>query len=166
MARGKRVDAETKEKARHMLATGAASSDVAKELGLPLGTVSSWLCKWHDDTEFKKLQQEKKESFAQKAEEICDIGQTLLLRRLKRALEQEDEIDDLVEIVKDSALDGKQKLALLGRLRAISVDDVKSIGVVIGTMFDKLQLSLGNPTENVSIKRFEDFLDLGVENDK
>ena len=145
-----------------MLASGTASSDVAKELGLPVGTVSSWLCKWKDNPEFQKLQKEKKDVFAEKAKEICDLGQTLLIRRLQRALECEDEIDELIDIVKTASsleLNGPARQGVLSKLREIKVDDIKSIGVTVGTMFDKKQLADGKPTENVGITRFEDLLD-------
>lgn len=154
-----RLDAQLKEKARHMAAAGGSAPSIAKELGIPTSTVSNWMTKWKSDPQFLKLKEQKSASFAEKAAEIVDLGQILLIRRLKRALENEDEIDEMIDMVKnDPELKGASRIAILGKLGNIKLDDIKAIGVTVGTMFDKQQLATGKPTETVEIKRFEDLI--------
>ena len=49
--------------------------------------------------EFKKVQEQKKEEFVDKASEIIDKALELLKRRYNKALDNENELEELIDIV-------------------------------------------------------------------
>ena len=105
---------------------------------------------------------EKKKHFSDDSWGNIDKAQQLLNRRLTRALECEDALDEMVNIVLETSeedLDYKQKMTLINKLRTVKVEDIKSLVVSIGTLYDKQALANGDKTGNVSgeiVLKFED----------
>lgn len=156
--RGKTTDPQMRELAKQLLASGKSVRDVSAELDIPYPTVGTWLRLWRADPNFIQLQQNKKQSFAEKAAKICDRGTDILLRRLDRAMEDEDAMDEIVDqIMNDDDIPYPQKKAMIGKLQNMFAADIKAIGTIVGTMYDKMRLAMGQSTEIVEgVVKFED----------
>ena len=168
MARGQKYNDDLKERAFALLAVNNSVSYVAKELGLPRSTVKSWKEGYDKKAEeggeptIAILRQKNKEKFVENAWNLIGKVETLLERRLNRAVESEDVIDTLLyEIL---ALDNKeltdsQRKALYTRISAIKIENVKELAVILGTLYDKQALANKEATQiiegGVAIK-FED----------
>jgi hypothetical protein len=75
MARGKRYDDETKEKALAMLATENDIDKVAKALNIPRTTLNGWKADAIiNEPDFVKLRQEKKAEFINSAWEVIHLA--------------------------------------------------------------------------------------------
>ena len=170
MAKGQKYNDDIREKAIALLTVNNSVSFVARELGLPRSTVKSWKETFDKEAEesgednIAKLRQKKKEEFVDNAWGLIGKAQTLLERRLDRAIEGEDEIDALVEEITKldhRQLTDAQRKALYSRISAIKVESVKELAVVLGTLYDKQALANKEATAivegSVSIKKFEDF---------
>jgi transposase-like protein len=142
--RGQKHNDDIKEKAFAMLTECNNVSEVARKLGLKTSTVQTWKKQWEngDNGEFAKLREDKKKEFVDDAWNIIGKAQTLLERRLTRAIYSEDEIDKMVQVVvQDKDLTDESKKALLAKLRTIRVDDIREIATVLGTIYDKQALA-------------------------
>lgn len=170
MAKGQKYNDDIKERAFALLAVNNSVSYVARELGLPRSTVKSWKEAYDREAEksgedtIAKLRQKKKEEFVDNAWGLIGKAQTLLERRLDRAIEGEDEIDALVDEITQldhKQLTDSQRKALYSRIAAIKVESVKELAVVLGTLYDKQALANKEATAivegSVAIKKFEDF---------
>lgn len=170
MAQGKKYNDDIKEKAYALLAVNNSVSYVAEQLGLPRSTVKSWKEAYDKKAEesgedtIAKLRQKKKEEFVEDAWGLIGKIRTLLERRLDRALDSEDTLDELVEEI--TKLDNKQltdsqRKALYSKMHSIKVESVKELAVVLGTLYDKQALANKEATAivegNISVKKFEDY---------
>lgn len=191
MAQGKKYSDELKEKAIALLSCNNAAY-VAEELGLPYSTVKTWelkaLKQAQRDMEAKEtpegnnevtkptkptkrfteqnlveLRQKKKEEFIESAWELINLSKGVLEKRLKRALENEEALDDLVDEITKldyKTLTSQQRQALYMKLSKIKVDDVKSLATVLGTLYDKQALANKEATAivegNITVRKFED----------
>ncbi len=141
---------DVKEKAFALFSLGENCSQVAKKLGVPYTTVKTWEKKWEkegidgDSQNLVDIRNSKKEEFARNAWDIIDKANELLKRRIERALEYEDEIDEIVDEVANAnklTIPPEEKKALFSKLRTIKVDDIREIATVIGTIYDKQALA-------------------------
>ena len=126
----------------------------SRDLNIPYTTARETLLDNKDKPEFVKLSDETKESFADSAKSIIDKGMTLLERRFDRALEHEEELDLMIEEItgtNKTYLSQQEKTALISKLRALQLQDVKAITTAIGTLYDKKALAEGGATDNVSV---------------
>jgi len=168
MARGQKYNDDLKEKAFALLAVNNSVAYVAKELGLPRTTVKSWKEAYDKKAQesgeptIALLRQKKKEEFVENAWSLIGKVETLLERRLNRAIGSEDVIDTLLEEI--LALDHKeltdqQRKSLYTRISALKIENVKELAVVLGTLYDKQALANKEATQivdnSVTIK-FED----------
>lgn len=189
MAKGKKYNDDIKERAFALLACQNNVSYVAKALDLPYSTVDTWRKQFiaqseelekkrrenpssennevyedNDELDLVRLRKKKKEEFVENAWSLIGKVETLLERRLGRAIKSEDVIDELVEEI--LALDHKdltdtQRKALYSKIMAIKVESVKELSVVLGTLYDKQALANKEATAivdgniNTTIK-FED----------
>lgn len=168
MARGQKYNDDLKEKAFALLAVNNSVVYVAKELGLPRTTVKSWKEAYDKKAQesgeptIAMLRQKKKEEFVENAWSLIGKVETLLERRLNRAIGSEDVIDTLLEEI--LALDHKeltdqQRKSLYTRISALKIENVKELAVVLGTLYDKQALANKEATQivdnSVTIK-FED----------
>lgn len=161
MGRGKDTSDDIKEKAIAMLLTGSSLSEVSKALKVPKSTIAVWKNKDNETNDkIGRLRTEKKMEWANKAWNVVGLGTTLLERRLKRAVEQEDEIDELIDntldaIEHDADLTSVQKhnkyVAVSSKISALKIDDINKIAVTVGTMYDKTALAQGEATESVKM---------------
>lgn len=192
MAKGKKYNDDIKEKAFALLACNNNAQVVADKLGLPYTTVKTWEKNWirqaqerearqEDETEgtptksvtkstrfedesLIELRKKKKEEFVEDAWGLIGKIRSLLERRLDRALDSENVLDELVEEI--TKLDHKQltdsqRKALYCKMYAIKIESVKELAVVLGTLYDKQALANKEATSivegNIAVKKFEDF---------
>lgn len=170
MAKGRKYNDDIKEKAFALLAVNNSVSCVAGQLGLPRSTVKSWKeaydkkAKGSGEDTIAELRQKKKEEFVENAWGLIGKIRTLLERRLDRALDSEDILDELVEEI--TKLDHKdlsdtQRKALYSKMNSIKVESVKELAVVLGTLYDKQALANKEATAivegNIAVKKFEDY---------
>ena len=143
---------------------------MARELGLPRSTVKSWKEAFDKEAEesgednIAKLRQKKKEDFINDAWKLIDLSKGVLEKRLTRAMDNEEALDELVEEISKldyKTLTSQQRQALYMKLAKIKVDDVKSLATVLGTLYDKQALANKEATAivegSITVKKFEDF---------
>lgn len=181
MAQGKKYNDDIKEKAYALLACNNNAQVVADELGIPYTTVKTWEKKWvkqaqgraeatgetvtkHDEDNLIELRKKKKAEFVEDAWGLIGKIRTLLERRIDRALDSEDKLDELVEEI--TKLDNKQltdaqRKALYSKMHSIKIESTKELAVVLGTLYDKQALANKEATAivegNISFKKFEDY---------
>lgn len=158
MKKRKSYTEEDKQKAMALLAVKSLSQ-VSKELIIPKTTLLYWQKEFdknateQNEPTIEQLRTNKKKEFADKAWKSINKIQTLLERRLERAVQSEDKIDELLlEILE---LDGKdltkdQRKALYQKISSIKVESVKELAVVLGTLYDKQALANNESTQNIS----------------
>lgn len=188
MAQGKKYNDDLKEKAFALLACNNSVAYVAKELNLPYSTVKTWekkflaqseelarqekerddgstsdeVTKLNDELDLAKLRKKKKEEFVESAWTLIGKCETLIGRRLSRAIESENEIDELLdEIIQlgHKDLTETQRKALYSKISAIKIENVKELAVVLGTLYDKQALADNKATQNINVSgtiKFED----------
>lgn len=170
MAQGKKYNDDIKEKALALLAVNNNASHVAKELGLPKTTVFTWKkeynerCKENGEETIEQLRNENKKKFVNDAWRLIDKTKTLLERRLDRAIESEDELDELVEEIcklDNKELTNEQRKVLYSKIKSLKLEQTKELAVVLGTLYDKQALANKEATAivegNITVKKFEDF---------
>lgn len=154
MAQGKKISPETVYQIMASYAVTGNFKQTSRDLNIPYTTVrETWLDN-KDNPDFVKLSDETKDHFADSAKSIIDKGLALLERRFDRALEHEEELDLMIEEIIDTnktQLSQQEKTALISKLRALQLQDVKAITTAIGTLYDKKTLAEGGTTDNVSV---------------
>lgn len=169
MAKGQKYNDDIREKAIALLTVNNSVSFVARELGLPRSTVKSWKEAFDKEAEesgednIAKLRQKKKEDFINDAWKLIDLSKGVLEKRLTRAMDNEEALDELVEEISKldyKTLTSQQRQALYMKLAKIKVDDVKSLATVLGTLYDKQALANKEATTivegNITVRKFED----------
>ena len=170
MAKGQKYNDDIREKAIALLTVNNSVSFVARELGLPRSTVKSWKEAFDKEAEesgednIAKLRQKKKEDFINDAWKLIDLSKGVLEKRLTRAMDNEEALDELVEEISKldyKTLTSQQRQALYMKLAKIKVDDVKSLATVLGTLYDKQALANKEATAivegSITVKKFEYF---------
>ena len=189
MARGQKYNDDIKEKAFALLAVNNNVQEVAKQLDLPYNTVKTWEKKFlkeaeeqqkvkaeaennqeaedNQDTNLRtenlvELRNKKKKEFVDSSWNIISKAQTLLERRITRALENEDELDNLVSEIEQldyKDLSQEQRKALHRKMAAIKVEDVGKLATMLGTLYDKQALANNEATSKVDgVIRIEDII--------
>lgn len=105
-------------------------------------------------------QAENKQNFSKASWSNIDKAQTLLSRRLSRAIDYEKEIDEIVNIIleaNEEELDYKQKMTLINKLKAIRITDIRDIVVMIGTLYDKQALANDEANEKLALEQSKPF---------
>lgn len=169
--RGKKFNDDIKEKALALLATNNNAKFVADKLGLKYTTVKTWEKKFLEQANTGDVPQEKnlvalrnkkKAEFVDNAWEIIEKTQSLLMKRIERALESEDKIDQLLEeilLLDNKDLSQEQRKSLYRKISTIKVEDVGKIATVLGTIYDKQALASNEPTSRVEGSlRLEDLI--------
>lgn len=169
--RGKKFNDDIKEKALALLATNNNAKFVADKLGLKYTTVKTWEKKFLEqantgdvpqDKNLVALRNKKKAEFVDNAWEIIEKTQSLLMKRIERALNSEDKIDQLLEeilLLDNKDLSQEQRKALYRKISTIKVEDVGKIATVLGTIYDKQALASDEPTSRVEGNlRLEDLI--------
>lgn len=178
----RRYTDEDRIKALELLALGHSASDIAKTLNIPRTTIINWqtdktiraqeIKKELDTEQLGKLRQQKKEEFVNNAWKSIGMANELIERQLKRALEQENEInkllDDAIDEIEASEMEYKEKQAakraVYSRIAQLKIEDINKLSTTLGTLYDKQALAQGDATINAGIKvkldgELEDFAD-------
>lgn len=140
-------------------------NEVSKKTGIPKATLSTWKNGGTKESEsiskdFEQIRTEKKQEFVRSAWNSIGLAQKLIHRRLERAVEQENELDELLGIateeIEDSDMPSSKKYkkiqAVSGRIAAFKVEDLKELSITLGTLYDKQALANNECTVNGSIK--------------
>lgn len=187
MAQGKKTDEQTLEVARAYLAAGETVASVSRRLKVPESTVRGWrkrfereegvqdapknaaegvggkeLLQHYASDNFAELRAQKKREMIERAWRIIEKAQAKVERDLDRAIEKEKFIDHAIVLlgtVGDQMSAGELK-ATYKTLRELKIDDIGKLSTVMGTMYDKQALAIGEETEilggSVAVRRFED----------
>lgn len=165
---GKGFGDNVKEMVLAELASGTSVSDLARKYKIAKSTISGWKKELHKLgneqklNEFEQLRTEKKQEFIKGAWENIEMGNQLIQRRFKRALEHEDKIDDLLQEIMSLPnidLSTDQRKALAKKLSAIKVEDVSKITTAIGTLYDKQAVANNeNTAKTEHVVTIEDFV--------
>lgn len=101
-----------------------------------------------DPDKFESVREEKKKEFIESAWNVVQKAITLANRRFDKALEKEAEFDAIIEeINSDEDMTQKQKQALISKLGAVEMANIKDIAIALGTIYDKQALASGEPTQ-------------------
>ena len=124
--------------------------EVAEELQMPERTLRDWRDTQEKiNPEFAKLRLEKKEEFVKDAWEIIGKANILLKKKINRAIEEEEKIDDAIDkVCRDTEISKEEKRSLLNKLNALKVDNLGQLSTVIGTLYDKQALINKESTVN------------------
>ena len=164
VAQGKKYTEKERELVRARLAAGETPADIAKDMKIAKSTISDWTKQFNADTGDKNLEllrTQKKAEFVNRAWELIGKCETLMERRLNRALENEDDLDRIFEkMISDcDDLTDAGKRAMAAKFAALKLENTKEIAIILGTLYDKQALANKEPTEIVGgqIVRYEDF---------
>ena len=149
MPRGKKTDSQMIANIMTSYALTNSYNATAKELGISDSTVKKII--EENKEEFGKVQEQKKEEFSKKASKIIDKALELLNRRYDKALNSEDKLEELIDIVMydaDERLSYKQKLEIAKKLSRIELNSLSEITTSMGTLYDKMRLANGESTVN------------------
>ena len=150
--------------AREMLIAGMSPREVATVLRKDYPTMSdqvvyAWRKKMMTESpeEFNAAREARKEEFIRMAHDLID-------KRIRRALEQEEQMDRIVEEIErlpsDEVTDYDRR-ELRKLMSNIRVDDVAKISTVMGVLYDKQALASKDATAlvdgDLKIKKFEDY---------
>ncbi len=115
-----------------------------------------------EEKDLVKLRKKKKEEFVENAWTLIGQCETLIGRRIARALESENAIDELLNeilMLDRKDLTEPQRKSLYSKISAIKIENVKELAIVLGTLYDKQALANKEPTtiadNNITLK-FED----------
>lgn len=157
--------------AEEMLKNGMTPAEVARALHdeYPMLTeqvVYYWRRKLRDQSPevLSEARQARKEEFALKAWDTIMTAHAVMDKRLKRALDHEEQLDKIVEEVEDlddNDLSQDERRELKRKMATIRVDDIAKLSTALGTLYDKQALASKDATEivggSLTVKKFEDY---------
>lgn len=120
--RGKKYDTETKERALAALAVSNNIDELSREMGIPSNTLRQWKKDAEKSEDFIELRKEKRAEFVERAWETIGNALKLADRRIKKALENGEELP------------------------------LRELSTYIGTMYDKAALASGEETERAEVR--------------
>lgn len=154
MARGKKLKPQQVYDIMSSWAVTGNFAETSRELGYAVSTVEVIVKKNKDKEEFIELVKQKRADFSARADKIIDKGLRLLDRQLSRAIDREDEIDELIDEVynaDEDVLSDRDKNETARRLSRLKLEDIKALTTAIGTLYDKKALSDGKATSNTEV---------------
>ena len=154
MAKGKKTDNETIYKVMVSVFSTGNYSETARQLKMPQKTVEDIYKKNIKREEFAKLREQKKDEFIETATRIINKATTLLERRLETALNNQDELEEIIDQVWQ--MDKKdcnetQKRAIINKISRMQLNSLSEITTALGTIYDKRNLAEGKSTVNTDI---------------
>ena len=165
MPRGKKTDAQMVANIMTSYALTNSYNATAKEFGISDTTVKTVI--ENNKEEFGKIKEQKKEEFAKRADKIIDKALELLDRRYNKALKNEDELEELIDIImsadeKEEDITYKEKVAIAKKIGRIELNGLSEITTSMGTLYDKMRLAKGESTNNdsITIKMSDDIKEL------
>lgn len=153
MAKGSNTDEQTITNILAAYVTTNNCSEVSRQLGVPVRTVNKIVNENINKPEYAKLCQEKKEEFSSKASKIIDKQLELLSRRVDTALENQEELEELIDEVWNAGkeeIDPQAKKSLVSKLSRLQLNSLSEITTSMGTLYDKMRLDKGESTENTN----------------
>ena len=136
-----------RERAIQLYGVTGSIAQVARELGLAKSTVHSWIRSDAASQQVEQIRTENKLQFAQEAGEVLRKSLRLLDRRITTALEHENELEALLQAVReDGELRAPEKEALVHKLRALEVQRLGELATAMGVLYDKRALAQGEAT--------------------
>ena len=170
MPRGVKTDSQMIANIMASYALTNSYNATAKELGISDSTVKKVIME--NQEEFGKVHEQKKEEFSSKASKIVDKALELLDRRFDKALNSEEKLEELIDIVMyeddpdaEEKLTYKQKLDIAKKLSRIELNSLSEITTSMGTLYDKMRLANGQSTNNVSVSYEEALKSVSDEDD-
>lgn len=154
MAKGKKTDNETIYKIMISMFSTNNFNETSRQLNIPVKTVEKIYKENKDKEEFTKLCIEKKEEFVETASRIINKATNLLERRIDMALENQDELDEMIDEiwqVDKKDLNETRKKTLVNKLTKMQLNNLSEITTAIGTIYDKRNLAEGKSTVNADI---------------
>lgn len=151
MARGQKYSDQIREKALAGLAENSNASAVARSLGVPASTVRDWKKEAERDAEFLRLRKLKQKAFVNDAWSGIESASKTMLKRLKRAEENEDALNTLMEeCMQALPMNTKQADEFIKAVRNVNLYSVTDLAKAITTLFDKAMQAAGeeNTGEN------------------
>jgi hypothetical protein len=127
-------------------------NETARNLGMAVSSVKDIVDNNKDKDEFVRLRMQKEDEFVDKATEIIEKGLKLLNRRMNRAIEEEETLDELIEEIwsmDDSEMSQQAKTAAVNKIKNMQLHNLKDITTAIGTLYDKRALARGETTQNI-----------------
>lgn len=160
---GSKGDSATREKAYALFATEDNLSRIARELGVPDSTVRGWKKKYDEECKADPVKaearDEKKREFVHNCWGIINDALIVAARRVKRAAEDEEGIDALIEEAREATdvceLDPIRAGTIVKKVESLKCEDIVKLTTVIGTLYDKQALASGDNTANVGVTPFE-----------
>lgn len=153
MPKGHKTDNETIYKIMCLYAIHNNYSEVGRILNVPRKTVEKLVKEHINDEEFAQICQEKKDEFIESANRIINKGTKLLESRLDTAIENHEELDDLIYEIYNAPkeeIKDQQKKALVNKVMKLQVNSLSEITTAIGTLFDKkIVMEKGNTPDVV-----------------
>lgn len=156
MARGIKID---NQKIANVIASYALTNNysaTARECGVSANSVKNIIIKQKNENaqEFEKVCTDKKEEFSTRANRIVDKALILLERRFDTALNNQDELEELIDTIFKCSEDGedkvtrKEKVDIAKKLSRLELNNLSEITTSMGTLIDKTRLIAGESTEN------------------
>lgn len=158
MAQGKKTDSETLYKIMLTNIITRNASETSRILNIPEPTVRKLFNEHKNDKEFIELYEQKKEEFVEKADRIINKATMLLERRLDTALENQDELEEMIYDVYNAdkeEIKENQKKAIVQKISKMQINSLNEITTALGTMYDKKTIASNGSligTPNVEIK--------------
>lgn len=124
MAKGSNTDEQTIRNILTAYTTTNNCSEVSRQLGIPVRTVNKIVNENINKPEYAKLCQEKKEEFSSKASKIIDKQLELLNRRVDTALENQEELEEMIYEVWNAdkeEIDPQAKKGLVSKLNRLQL---------------------------------------------
>lgn len=157
MAKGKRIDKLSVYKIMLKMFECDNLTETSKELKIPITTVSTIYKRNKDKKEFVSLRKKQERNFVEKADSIINKATDLLERRLNVALENQNELEELIDTIYDATdekgnkLKYKEREDLIKKITRLQLNNLPELTTAIGTLYDKRALSLGDPTVNNNV---------------
>lgn len=157
MAKGKRIDKLSVYKIMLKMFECDNLTETSKELKIPITTVSTIYKRNKEKKEFVSLRKKQERNFVEKADSIINKATDLLERRLNVALENQNELEELIDTIYDATdeegnkLKYKEREDLIKKITRLQLNNLPELTTAIGTLYDKRALSLGDPTVNNNV---------------
>lgn len=152
MARGKKTAPDVVYQVMALWFTNYNLRETSRTLNLPLTTVKDIVDKNKNAEQFEELRTQTEKAFAQKTTEIIEKGLILLNKRLNRAIEEEETLDELIDEIysmDDEDMSQQTKTATVNKIKQMQLHNLKDLTTAIGTLYDKRALSRGEMTQNL-----------------
>ena len=151
MPKGKKTNKETIYKVMLSYITTGNYSETARQLDMPESTIRKIVDDNKNKEEFAKLCEEKRNEFIAEADKIINKATKLLNKRLDIALENQDELEEIISDVYNTdnkEISEQQKKSMVKKIAKLQINGLSEITTAIGTMYDKRALAKGEPTSN------------------